>query len=130
MQNSTAHSYVKATEKVHFCPSASSWMKTKEKKLVPTVISTESTVVGAEHYFTDTPIFHHPSPPPRVYPPLRQLLQVAILSKAILPRQMAVDELGEILEQVKTGCGEAESKYQFVDVREESELAQANLPGK
>ncbi|CAM9695993.1 unnamed protein product, partial [Hapterophycus canaliculatus] len=54
---------------------------------------------------------------------------VALLSRAILPRQMAVEELGEILELVKSGAGDADSKYQFVDVREEEELGKAKLEG-
>ncbi|CAM9485653.1 unnamed protein product [Pylaiella littoralis] len=54
---------------------------------------------------------------------------VALLSRAILPRQMAVEELGEILELVKSGAGDAEGKYQFVDVREEEELGKAKLDG-
>lgn len=56
--------------------------------------------------------------------------KVALLSRAVLPRQMAVEELGEILELVKSGAGDAESKYQFVDVREEEELGKAKLDGK
>ena len=56
--------------------------------------------------------------------------QVALLSRAIMPRQMAVEELGEILELLKSGAGDAESKYQFVDVREEEELGKAKLDGK
>lgn len=47
-----------------------------------------------------------------------------------MPRQMAVEELGEILELLKSGAGDAESKYQFVDVREEEELGKAKLDGK
>ncbi len=43
---------------------------------------------------------------------------------------MAVEELGEILELVKNGAGDADSKYQFVDVREEGELGKAKLDGK
>lgn len=43
---------------------------------------------------------------------------------------MTVEELGEILELVKSGAGDAESKYQFVDVREEEELGKAKLDGK
>lgn len=43
---------------------------------------------------------------------------------------MAVEELGEILELVKSGAGDAESKYQFVDVREEEELGKAKLDGE
>lgn len=57
-------------------------------------------------------------------------MKVALLSRAILPRQMTVEELGEILELVKSGAGDAESKYQFVDVREEEELGKAKLDGK
>lgn len=56
--------------------------------------------------------------------------KVALLSRAILPRQMAVEELGEILELVKNEAGDADSKYQFVDVREEEELGKAKLDGK
>lgn len=55
--------------------------------------------------------------------------QVALLSRAILPRQMAVEELGEILELAKSGAGDVDSKYQFVDVREEEELGKAKLDG-
>lgn len=55
--------------------------------------------------------------------------QVALLSRAILPRQMTVEELGEIVELVKSEAGGAESKYQFVDVREEEELGKARLDG-
>lgn len=47
-----------------------------------------------------------------------------------MPRQMAVEELGEIMELLKSGAGDTESKYQFVDVREEEELGQAKLDGK
>lgn len=47
-----------------------------------------------------------------------------------MPRQMTVEELGEIMELLKTGAGDAESKYQFVDVREEEELGKAKLDGK
>ncbi|CAM9526240.1 unnamed protein product [Ectocarpus sp. 12 AP-2014] len=54
---------------------------------------------------------------------------VALLSRAILPRQMAVEELGEILELAKSGAGDVDSKYQFVDVREEEELSKAKLDG-
>eukprot|EP00904_Undaria_pinnatifida_P014205 jgi/Undpi1/9915/HiC_scaffold_28.g12369.m1 len=54
---------------------------------------------------------------------------VALLSKAVLPRQVGVEELGEILELVKNEAGGAESKYQFVDVREEEELGKAKLDG-
>lgn len=43
---------------------------------------------------------------------------------------MAVEELGEILELVKSGAGDAEGKYQFVDVREEEELGKAKLDGE
>lgn len=43
---------------------------------------------------------------------------------------MAVEELGEILELLKSGAGDAESKYQFVDVREEEELVKAKLDGE
>lgn len=55
---------------------------------------------------------------------------MALLSKAVLPRQVGVEELGEILELVKNEAGGAESKYQFVDVREEEELGKAKLDGK
>ncbi|CAN0325285.1 unnamed protein product, partial [Ectocarpus sp. 13 AM-2016] len=51
-------------------------------------------------------------------------------AEAILPRQMAVEELGEILELAKSGAGDVDSKYQFVDVREEEELSKAKLDGK
>lgn len=54
---------------------------------------------------------------------------VALLSKAVLPRQIGVEELGEILELVKNEAGGAENKYQFVDVREEEELKMAKLDG-
>lgn len=47
-----------------------------------------------------------------------------------MPRQMAVEELGEILELLKSGAGDAESKYQFIDVREEEELGKAKLDGR
>eukprot|EP00903_Cladosiphon_okamuranus_P018810 g17302.t1 len=54
---------------------------------------------------------------------------VALLSRAIMPRQMSVEELGEVLELLKSGAGDAKNKYQFVDVREEEELAKAKLDG-
>lgn len=38
--------------------------------------------------------------------------------------------MAEILELVKSEAGGAESKYQFVDVREEPELEQAKLDGE
>lgn len=57
------------------------------------------------------------------------LSKVALLSKAVLPRQVGVEELGEILELVKNEAGGAE-KYQFVDVREEEELGMAKLDGE
>lgn len=38
--------------------------------------------------------------------------------------------MGELLELTKSGAGDTESKYQFVDVREEPELAQAKLDGE
>ena len=38
--------------------------------------------------------------------------------------------MSEILELVKNEAGGAESKYQFVDVREEEELKMAKLDGK
>lgn len=53
-----------------------------------------------------------------------------MLSRAILPRQMSVDELGEIVELVRSKAGGAEEKYQFVDVREEEELTKAKLSGE
>ena len=56
--------------------------------------------------------------------------KVAILSRAILPRQMSVEELGEIMELRKAGAGDTDSKYQFVDVREEDELEKAKVSGK
>lgn len=56
--------------------------------------------------------------------------KVAILSRAILPRQMSVEELGEIMELRKGGAGDTDGKYQFVDVREEDELGKAKLPGE
>lgn len=55
---------------------------------------------------------------------------MALLSKAVLPRQIGVEELGEILELVKNEAGGAENKYQFVDVREEEELKMAKLDGE
>ena len=55
---------------------------------------------------------------------------MALLSKAILPRQIGVEDLGEILELVKNEAGGVESKYQFVDVREEEELKMAKLDGE
>ncbi|CAN0240234.1 unnamed protein product [Ascophyllum nodosum] len=54
---------------------------------------------------------------------------VTILSRAILPRQMSVEELGEIMELRKAGAGDTDSKYQFVDVREEDELEKAKVSG-
>lgn len=56
--------------------------------------------------------------------------KVAILSRAVLPRQMSVEELGEIMELRKSGAGDTDSKYQFIDVREEDELGKAKLPGE
>ena len=55
---------------------------------------------------------------------------MALLSKAILPRQIGVEDLAEILELVKNEAGGVESKYQFVDVREEEELKMAKLDGE
>lgn len=57
-------------------------------------------------------------------------IKVALLSRAILPRQISVEDLGEILELKKNGAGDAESRYQFVDVREEEELGKAKLDGE
>lgn len=64
------------------------------------------------------------------HPRIFVLRKVALLSRAIMPRQMAVEELGEILELLKSEAGDAESKYQFVDVREEEELGKAKLDGE
>lgn len=38
--------------------------------------------------------------------------------------------MGELLELARSEAGDTESKYQFVDVREEPELAQAKLDGE
>lgn len=54
---------------------------------------------------------------------------MAILSRATMPKAMTVTELGEVLERVKSGADGADSKYQFVDVREELELARVKLDG-
>lgn len=43
-----------------------------------------------------------------------------------MPRQMSIEDLAETMELVKSG---ADSKYQFVDVREEDELNKAKLEG-
>lgn len=46
-----------------------------------------------------------------------------------MPRRMSVEELAEIVELAKSGAGAVDSKYQFVDVREEEELSKAKLDG-
>lgn len=56
--------------------------------------------------------------------------KVALLSRAIMPRQISVEELSDMM-KLAGGEGEAaEGGFQFVDVREEDELQKAKIDGE